>query len=110
MKNSLKIALVIFAVLSSGCTDTKTETQPVATNAVEIKDFAFSPDSIIVTNGTTVQWTNRDSAPHTITIDKVLDSGTLNQGQTYSYTFNDAGTFEYICAIHPSMRAKVIVT
>ena len=111
MKNTCLIAFIILSIVISGCTAQKTQTQPAATNTVDIKDFAFSPDTITVTKGTTVTWTNKDSAPHTVTgIGTDFTSETLNQGQTYSHTFDEAGTFEYQCHIHPSMRGKVIVT
>lgn len=109
MKKTWLIALIILSIAISGCTAQKTQTQPSTTNAIDIKDFAFNPDTITVTKGTTVTWTNKDSAPHTVK-GTAFTSETLNQGQSYSYTFNEAGTFEYQCGIHPSMRAKVIVT
>ncbi len=55
-----------------------------------------------------ITWTNRDSAPHTITGDN-FDSGSISQGSTFSQTFKDAGTFDYVCTIHPSMKGKVVV-
>ena len=109
MKKTLIIAILTLAVLFSGCGAQKPETQPVSTNAVDIQGFVFSPDTITVTKGTTVTWTNKDSAAHTVKGTGFI-SGTLNQGQTYSHTFNEAGTFEYECSIHTSMRGKVIVT
>ena len=111
MKNKWLIAVIILSIAISGCTEQKTQsqTQSQSTNAIDIKDFAFNPDTITVTKATTVTWTNKDSAPHTVK-GTAFTSETLNQGQSYSYTFNEAGTFEYQCSIHPSMRAKVIVT
>lgn len=104
------IACLIFVVLISGCTSQRTETQPVTTNAIEIRDFSFNPDTISVAKGTTVTWTNKDSASHTVAaVNKEFTSKTLNQDDTFSYTFNDVKTIEYVCGIHPSMRGKVIV-
>lgn len=77
-------------------------------NAVDIQNFAFSPASLTVKKGTTVVWTNNDSAPHQIK-SATFNSDRLGKGQTFSFTFNDAGTFEYLCAIHPSMTGKIIV-
>lgn len=87
------------------------QTQPSATSEaveVDIKDFSYVPESITVSTGTTVVWTNRDSAPHTVTADS-FDSGRLDQGQTFTYTFNQAGAFEYWCTIHPSMHHGIVV-
>lgn len=100
------------ATPSTTITTTSTAT-PSATVAVAVvQNFEFSPATITISKGQTVTWTNMDSAPHTITSTTgVFDSGTLNQGQTFSYTFNNTGTFEYSCTVHPSIpHGKVIVT
>jgi plastocyanin len=60
--------------------------------------------------GTTVTWTNDDGVNHTVTSDQgAFDSGPLATGQTFSQTFNQAGTFTYHCTIHPSMQGTVVV-
>jgi amicyanin len=84
---------------------------PAAEHTLEIKDFAFSPSSLTIKVGDKVTWTNQDSAPHTVTADSrgEFDSGRLSQGDTFSYTFDTAGTFDYHCSIHPFMQATVIV-
>lgn len=86
----------------------------VNTSSVAIKDFAFSPATITVKVGTTVTWTNQDSAAHTVTSDSgskdSFDSGSMAQGKTFSHTFKTAGTFNYICTFHPDMMGKVEVT
>lgn len=79
-------------------------------NAVAISGFAFNPGTITIKPGTTVTWTNNDSATHTITADDgSWDSGAVAQGKTFSHTFASAGTYPYHCAVHPSMTANVIV-
>ena len=81
------------------------------TISVEIKNFIFNPDAITVPAGTTVIWTNQDSTPHTVTSTSgIFDSGVMDQGENFSYTFQDPGTYDYSCMIHPYMKAKVIVT
>ncbi|MEA2525033.1 MAG: hypothetical protein QOF73_2260 [Thermomicrobiales bacterium] len=78
--------------------------------AVEIQDFQFSPDTIEITVGTTVTWTNVGDAPHTVTSDDgTFDSGELGSGQSFSFTFDEAGEFAYHCAIHPRMTATIVV-
>lgn len=80
------------------------------THAVTIQDFAFSPSSLTIKKGDKMTWTNKDSAPHTVTWDNGgQSSGTLKTGESYSFTFNTAGTFSYHCAFHPSMHGKIIV-
>ena len=94
-------------------TSQSTSDKPVATNSVSIKNFAFDPAVITVKAGTTVTWTNSDQDPHTVTSDGKsgpLNSKPLNQGDTYQHTFTQAGTFSYLCTIHPFMTATVTVT
>lgn len=79
--------------------------------AVTIQNFAFMPTPLTVPVGTTVTWTNRDSASHTATSDTGMwDSGTLSTGKSFSFTFNQAGTFAYHCNIHPNMHGSIVVT
>jgi plastocyanin len=84
---------------------------PVATDAVGIKNFAFSPATITVPTGSTVVWTNDDSIQHDITFNGgSIASSVLNHNDTFSHTFPTAGTYHYICSIHPFMHGTVIVT
>lgn len=86
--------------------------QPSTADKVSISNFAFTPASITVKKGTTVTWTNNDSVAHTVTADSGNgpNSELLQNGETYSFTFNEAGTFKYHCVPHPSMKATVTVT
>ncbi|GGT93698.1 cupredoxin domain-containing protein [Streptomyces coeruleorubidus] len=92
------------------------EAQPAAAKAdhqVDIMGNKFGDGKqLVVEVGQTVQWTNHDSVPHTVTTTKApvkFDSGTLEQGDSWSYTFSKAGTYEYYCAVHPDMVASVKV-
>jgi plastocyanin len=77
---------------------------------VEIVDFAYDPDPVTVEEGGKVIWQNEDSAPHTATADDgSFDTGTLEEGKLKSETFKKAGTYEYICSIHPDMHGTVEV-
>ncbi len=128
MKN-LAIAFILVTIISLiGCgsySGTSTPAAPVQTQApaatqaaapaaggtvfkVTIKNFAFSPANLTIKKGDTVNWTNEDSSAHTVT-GPGFDSGNLSQGKSYSYTFNDAGSKDYVCSFHPSMRAAVVV-
>jgi plastocyanin len=79
-------------------------------NAVTIENFAFGPATLEVPVGTSVTWTNQDSASHTATADDgSFDSKSLGTGQTFSQTFSAAGTFAYHCSIHSSMKGTVTV-
>jgi amicyanin len=83
----------------------------VAADTVEIKGFAYAPATIKVKPGTTVTWTNRDSAAHTVTKEGNTgpDSELLGKDESYSFTFNEAGTYSYFCKPHPYMKGTVIV-
>lgn len=77
---------------------------------VEIVDFAYDPDPVTVQVGGKVTWLNQDSAPHTASAeDGSFDTGTLEQGKLKSETFKTAGTYAYVCEIHPTMHGTVEV-
>ncbi len=77
---------------------------------VPIQNFSFG-QPLTVPVGTTVVWTNKDSAAHTVTAsDGSFDSGSLDQGATFSFTFSKAGTFNYTCQFHPNMKGTITVT
>jgi LPXTG-motif cell wall-anchored protein len=79
-----------------------------ASTSVAIENFAFSPATVNVDVGDTVTWTNGDSAPHTATGDG-FDTGNLDEGESGSATFSTAGSFSYICSLHPQMKGTVVV-
>jgi plastocyanin len=82
----------------------------LAVNTPTIVDFAFQPSTIMVPPGTEVTWTNEGPTIHTATADDGLfDSDVLQAGDTYSFTFDMPGSYDYFCAVHPFMRAKVLV-
>jgi plastocyanin len=82
---------------------------------VTISNFSFSPKKLTVKVGTTVTWTNMDSAPHNVTstagegvnakTTSLFASQTLNQGQSFSFTFTKKGDVYYECTIHASMAS-----
>ena len=72
----------------------------------------YSPQQIVVVIGVnnTVTWVNNDNVPHTVTAkDGSFDSGNLNPGQSFTYTFTKAGTYAYTCTYHSWMNGTVIV-
>ena len=86
---------------------------PAATGTaprVDIAGFAYKPATIRVKVGTTVRWTNRDDAPHTVTAASgSFTSKQLGKGGVYSRRFTGAGTHAYLCALHPNMKGRVVV-
>ena len=84
---------------------------PVGPDAVLIQNFAFVPAALTVKVGATVTWTNQDGDPHTVVADGgQFHSPGMDSNATYSYTFATAGTYDYVCSIHPFMRGSVVVT
>ena len=96
------VALLLFAPTAGARGKTMT---------VSIKGFAFNPPNATLAPGTTVTWVNDDQAPHTTTAnDGAFDSGTLQPGQSYSFTFDKPGTYAYHCNIHPYMTGTITVS
>ena len=88
-------------------------TAPPAAGAgheVQITDSAFATPVLTIRVGDTVTWNNVDDRPHTVTgEDGTFDSGTMDEGASFSFTFTAPGTYAYICAFHPEMRATIVV-
>lgn len=83
------------------------------TNMITYKGFAVVQKAIKVKKGTTVTWTNQDSAKHDVTpaneTEEFKASGLFGKGETYSVTFNTVGTYSYYCSPHPYMKGSVEV-
>ncbi len=68
---------------------------------VTIANFSFGPGTLTVKAGTTVTWRNTEDAPHTVTADDgSFGSNTLGQGDSFSFTFDTPGTYDYHCQFH----------
>ncbi len=80
--------------------------------AIAIKDFSFQAPSVSIKVGGSVTWTNADSTAHSIQSDgHTFDSpDSIDGGKSFSHTFATAGTFTYICGIHPQMQGSIVVT
>lgn len=90
--------------------------QPQSEAQVVMTDNTFQPAQLQVAAGTTVTWTNQDSVPHTVTAGTrdnpsgLFDSGNVDPGGTFTFTFADPGTYDYFCSIHANMDGTVTVT
>ncbi len=107
----ISLGIVLTAIIiTASCSKSKDKTKTPATTQVAISNFAFNSADLHVAAGTTVTWTNNDTAPHTVTADDAsFTSVTLNKGDTYSKTFATPGTYPYHCIIHTMMKADVVV-
>lgn len=80
-------------------------------NAINILDYGFRPATLEVQAGTEVTWHNNDVLIHTVTADDgSFNSGALRPGASFTHTFEEPGTYEYFCAIHPAMTGTIVVT
>ena len=106
-------ALVIAAACGGAATPASSASASAAT--VDYQGFKANPATIEIAKGGKLTWTNKDTTTHTVTSgtsrqkDGKFDSGDLAPNATFSFTFNDAGTFEYFCSKHSSMNGFTVV-
>jgi len=126
---SVVVALIVILALSiSGNSDKKnTETSDlvvkgdvimptkVSRPGCEVQDICYIPSSIVIEKGKQVTWVNQDSAFHSVTSGfydeptELFDSGHLDPFESFYFTFDESGTYDYFCTLHPWMRGQVIV-
>lgn len=108
----MKLALIVsLALVLTACASQvapKESPGAQADQVVSINSFKFSPETVTIKVGQTVLWKNEEKVSHTIAIDGV-ESDELFQGDAWTHTFDEAGTYEYVCGIHPSMKGTVVV-
>ena len=108
--------LAALAVAGTGCggddSDGGEDASAAAAEAT-IATFMFEPDPIEVEAGTAVTWTNEDDILHTVTAVKsggvTFDERLDGAGTTAEVAFDEAGTYEYVCAVHDGMEGSVVV-
>ncbi len=96
----------------SSSSDSMTAKDAVSTDSVAIENFDFTPATITVKKGTMVTWTNKDSVQHNVVGDDYnkLNGKLIAKGESFSFKFDEAGTYAYHCSPHPYMKGTVIVT
>jgi plastocyanin len=83
---------------------------PASTKRTVIKNISYVQPGLVVTVGTTVEWTNNDPLPHSVTAtDKSFNSGLIQPGKSFRHTFTKAGTYNFYCMPHPFMKGVVVV-
>lgn len=107
-------ALMVSAVASSGhATPARAEyigVEMVEPAAFDPSTWGFGPNSTIVQVGDTITWTNRGNAPHNaVAYDGTFESPILFTGESWSFTVENPGVYDYNCKLHPDMRASLIV-
>jgi plastocyanin len=104
------VVLLVGSIVGLTTRDDGGPATPAGPGEVAIADFAFAPDPVTVRVGTTLTWTNTDSNAHTVdSSGGLLHSGSIGEGATFEHSFDEAGTFAYICAFHPFMKGTVEV-
>jgi plastocyanin len=80
---------------------------------VAMRNLAFVPKSVTAKVGQTIQWTNFDTAPHNVTYvagPKFKSSPTFTNGGKFQVKLTKPGTIQYVCTIHPFMKASIVVS
>lgn len=111
----LAVALGL-ALPASGCggggdSTASSEASGATSLKVTISNYEYDPATITVPVGSTVQFTNRDSTPHTVTSKEsgVFESGPIDTGETGRIKLEEPGTYTYYCAFHPFMKGTIRV-
>jgi len=112
----LSVLIISMVFITSGCSEEETPTNPLENNEVLIESNAFSPQNKTIAFGKAVKWINKDGSNHRVVSgvpgspDGRFDSGTLREGDEYSFTFDyRTGEFEYYCSLHTTVTGKITV-
>ena len=110
VSRALLFAFSLMVVAICGRSATPTPAPESAQTTITIQNFSFSPVSMTVPVGATVSWKNLDGEPHTVrSLDEQFRSGALDQNDSFTFRFVKAGTYRYVCSIHPQMVGTVVV-
>jgi plastocyanin len=118
---------LIGAMAATGCSSKAKSAAPTTTKAttttaksvnagavIDISEYMFSPMSVTIKVGQTIEWKNEGNVAHTVTETSPphsFASNDINPGQTFTQTFDKAGTYSYVCSIHPDrMHGTITVT
>jgi plastocyanin len=108
-------AAAVFLALSAGGSVAQQQPAPqqvAATNEAEIsiQSFQFVPAILTVKAGTAVTWINHDEEPHNVVSpERVFRSKAIDGGEKFTVVLDKPGTYNYLCAVHPHMRGKIVV-
>jgi plastocyanin len=114
--SKVKIAALLcgisgFSVLALAGEMKDTGASGAGQNKIEIKDFAFNPQTITVKSGEKITWINRDEEPHTVvSVEKQFKKSTaLDTDQEFTVVAGSPGAYSYFCSVHPKMTGTIIV-
>jgi plastocyanin len=102
------IAVILTMFMIQGCEE-DSGSEP-GSNEVYMRNLEFEPENLTIQAGTTVTWINKDDVNHTVdNPNNVFSSQNIGPGETFQYTFEDPGTYDVVCTIHPQMTGTVTV-
>ena len=112
----MKIAVLVcgitgFSVMAVAGEMKDTGSSGAGQNKIEIKDFAFNPQTITVKSGEKITWINRDEEPHTVaSVEKQFKKSiALDTDQEFTVVTGSPGTYSYFCSVHPKMTGTIVV-
>ena len=98
-----------FAVLLAGASALAGVAADAPKSTVVIDGTRYEQPTLTVKRGTTVSFVNKDPFPHTVTAPGKFDSKEIGAGKTWKYKATKAGTYDYICTLHPNMKGRLVV-
>lgn len=109
MKRIASLAVLVLAVAVPAAAHSSASA--AKTRSVKLADFTFTPKVLTISRGTTVRWLWKDGLAHNVTSrgTRRFRSSTTKSRGSYSVRFTKAGTYRYVCTIHASMKAKIVV-
>jgi len=102
------LLVVLACALGATCSAAGAADKPRSYTVV-IEGVAYQPAELAVKRGDTVAWVNKDPFPHTVTVPGTFDSHEIAAGSTWKYVARNAGTYAYICTLHPNMKGTLAV-
>jgi len=99
----MKIRTMMAAALTAAIGACAADVPPPRTHVVEIRQFRFTPDTVVVSVGDTIRWINRDPVPHTATAGEAWDSGRMDAAGEWTMVVEAGAGGDYICSYHPNM-------
>jgi plastocyanin len=108
MKKLLGMLAFLLAFMVA-CDDNDDNDDERPANEVWMTDTSFLPTNLNVSAGTEVTWVNTSAIAHTVTSNTGLFDELLGVNESYSYTFSEAGTYSYVCTLHPGMAGTITV-
>jgi plastocyanin len=108
MKKVIMLIVILISLLVIAGCSSAVDKKGNDVDTVQIKDSAFNPATLTVDAGTTVVFINVDKEAHKLK-STTFNSNNMKKGDSYSHTFTEQGSYDYICDIHPEMTGKIVV-